>query len=366
MPAQSSHDPCTARDPRDRLVREKYFTLRPKPLERWLWQQGLPQAAERVFWLHWEEGMRNRDWCSQVPLKRVASLCCVDPSTVTRAYQLLKALDLIRRQDPGRDPENPFQQATAVTEVRIPRELLTELSRSPNRPQIKSASQPGTPALTAPETGRPQAANSATTATDAPTAAEASPQAAISALDSSRNGPCRTPYSTPCPTRQSIQAMWGRASAAERSRFLAASGNGSTAIEFDADTRLTPEDRGQLLSQLNQMACARRNSPAVANSVHRTPDARSYAKPRCLSPLELARTRKLVLQSVPGHQAQEILRQVVWAVEEGALRRFEMPLAVNIALKKIREGAWTRPNRMPPNWARAISVAAGLETCRRA
>lgn len=37
-------------------------------------------------------------------------------------------------QDPGRDPGNPFQQATAVTEVRIPRELLTELGRAPNRP----------------------------------------------------------------------------------------------------------------------------------------------------------------------------------------------------------------------------------------
>ena len=39
-------------------------------------------------------------------------------------------------------------------------------------------------------------------------------------------------------------------------------------------------------------------------------------------------------------------------MEEGALRRFEVPLAANIALKKLREGAWTRPNRMPPNWLR--------------
>jgi hypothetical protein len=54
---------------------------------------------------------------------------------------------------------------------------------------------------------------------------------------------------------------------------------------------------------------------------------------------------------------------VVWAVEEGALRRFEMPLAVNIALKKIREGAWSRPNRMPPNSAR---IAARAETCSAA
>ena len=131
----------STRDPRTALVREKYFSLRPKPLERWLWQQGLPQAAERVFWVHWEEGMKAGDWCSQVPLKLVASMCCVDPSTVTRAYQVLKKLDLIRREDPGRDPGNPFQQATAITEVRIPRELLTELSRAPNRPQRRQGEE---------------------------------------------------------------------------------------------------------------------------------------------------------------------------------------------------------------------------------
>ena len=131
------------RDPRTRLVREKYFSLHPKPLERWLWQQGLPQAAERVFWLHWEEGLRAGDWCSQIPLKRVAAECCVDPSTVTRAYQLLKRQGLIRRQDPGRDEQNPFQQATAITEVLLPRELLTELHRAPNRRSPQAAPDAG-------------------------------------------------------------------------------------------------------------------------------------------------------------------------------------------------------------------------------
>src|ERR1035438_8185055 len=121
-------------DPRDRLVREKYFSLRPKPLERWLWQQGLPQAAERVFWLHWEEGMKRGNWCSELSLRQVARECCVDPSTVTRAYQVLKSKGLIRREDPGRDRANPFAQAIAITEVRVPRELLIELGRAPNRP----------------------------------------------------------------------------------------------------------------------------------------------------------------------------------------------------------------------------------------
>ena len=102
MSLESSQDLRTA------LVRTKYFNLYPQPLERWLWKQGLPQAAERVFWLHWTEGRRNGDWCSEIPLKRVARECCIDPSTVTRAYQVLKALGLIRRADPGRDPSNPF------------------------------------------------------------------------------------------------------------------------------------------------------------------------------------------------------------------------------------------------------------------
>jgi hypothetical protein len=342
-------------DPRDRLVREKYFTLRPKPLERYLWQQGLPQAAERVFWLHWEEGMRNRDWCSEVPLKRVAALCCIDTSTVTRAYQVLKTLGLIRRESAGRDPENPFQQATAVTEVRIPRDLLTELARAPNRTH---ASRLGT--LRSGEGAGPTPRE--------PVAAQTAPKAPESVPERLPGAPASPPTSQPVlkhPSRQDIQAMWGRASTTERSRFFTASRDGTTGLEFDPDTKLTPEDRGQLLAQLEQLARARRappspvSAPIVSTAV--------YAKPRRLSVLELARTRKRIGETVPAHEAPEVLRQVVWAVEEGALRRFEMPLAVNIALKKIREGAWTRPNRMPPHWMRAaISSHARAETCSAA
>jgi hypothetical protein len=346
MPIESSYDP------RDRLVREKYFTLRPKPLERWLWQQSLSQAAERVFWVHWEEGMRSRDWCSQVPLRQVASLCCIDTSTVTRAYQVLKGLGLIRREDPGRDPSNPFQQATAVTEVRIPRELLIELSRSPNRPRIGQGSRAGAPHggsvdITAPE--RPSEPKTA------PRPPERLPETAGPTIVS--------PPGSLRPTRRDIQAMWGRASENERGRFFTASRNGTTALEFDVDSRLTPVDRSHILTQLSQMAHARARLPEPTKSVQGVPAHQKYAKPRRLSPLELARTRRRVLETFPGPQAAEVLRQVVWAVEEGALCRFEMPLAVNIALKKIREGAWSRPNRMPPNWSR---FSAFPETCSAA
>jgi len=50
--------------------------------------------------------------------------------------------------------------------------------------------------------------------------------------------------------------------------------------------------------------------------------------------------------SVEG--ADELTRQVLWSIEAGALRQFGIMHAINIALKKIREGQWSRPHRMPP------------------
>jgi len=332
----------TANDPRDRLVREKYFSVRPKPLERWLWQQGLPQAAERVFWLHWEEGKRCGDWCSEIPLKRVANLCCVDSSTVTRAYQLLKNIGLIRRDSGRRDPGNPFQQATAITEVRIPRELLTELSRAPNRASVarvkvepSGAGQTAVSEAGAPGTGLPV------------TAASAVPPAP----------------GIPRPTRQQTQAIWAKTSEGERHRFFTASRDGLNHLEFDPDSQLNFEDRDQLLAQLEQLAKARTTLATGANTASKAPPRVAFYPIRRLSLLELARARKRIQETVPGPHASETLRQVIWAVEEGALRRFELPLAMNIALKKIREGFWTKPNRMPPNWAR---IDARTETCSAA
>jgi hypothetical protein len=319
----------SAHDPRSALVKTKYFSLHPKPLERWLWKQALPPAAERVFWLHWEAGMQNGDWCSEIPLKRVAFECCVDPSTVTRAYQLLRALELIRREDPGRDPNNPFQQATAITEVQLPRELVSELSRSPNRPSKLKPMD----------------------------AAAATPRV---------EPPAETVSSKSRFSREATQAMWRRASAAERSRFFTASRDRLTAFEFDAETQLTPEDRGQILGVLAQLAAAK---PAQLKINPGTPSARpAYPGPRHLSVLELARARRKILELVPANGAPEVFRQVIWAVEQGALQRFTATMAINIALKKIREGAWVRPHRMPPNWLprEARKVNAQPEPCNAA
>jgi site-specific DNA-cytosine methylase len=318
-------------DPRTALVRTKYFSLRPKPLERWLWKQAIPQAAERVFWLHWEEGMRAGTWCSEIPIKRVARECAIDPSTVTRAYQLLKALELIRREDPGRDPRNPFAQATAVTEVRLPRELVTELSSLPNRPSVDRAQ-----------------------AKPAPQLAEPTPPSTV---------PAEEARAIPQLSRAESQALWKRLSPAELARYFNASRDRLTAFEFDTDTKLSPADRGHLLAQLAQLA-ATRPTQTLRKTAANVSTSRSSA-PRRLTVLEVARTRKQLLNVIPGESAEEVLRQVIWAVEEGTLRRFGGVMALNIALKKIREGAWSKPHRMPPNWMPTVKrlIHAVPETC---
>ena len=87
----------TDRDPRWRLVNEHYYTQRPDPLDDWLWDQGLPQAAERVFWLHWREGMRSGDWSSQIPIKRVAQRARAEERSVGSACQLPRTYRRMRR-----------------------------------------------------------------------------------------------------------------------------------------------------------------------------------------------------------------------------------------------------------------------------
>ncbi len=320
-------------DPRDRLVREKYFSLRPKPLERWLWSQGVPASAERVFWLHWQAGHQRGDWCSEIPLKRVAHECCIDPSTVTRSYQLLGKLGCLRRTDPGRDPANPFCHATALTEVRVPKDLLLELHRHPNR---RSGS----------------AANAHECTSEAAAAGEVSvaPEA-----------PRPTDPFTGLRGRERLQALTrltGCMSATEASRYREALRLQRAHMQFDPDSRLGTEEQGRVLQFL---ACV---AVEPVKATQPVPPATGRGASRKLSVFELARLKRDIQAATSPTGAPELMRQVGWSIEEGSLKRFSPLHGLNIALKKIREGAWTRPNRMPPNWSGALQ--AGRETCRHA
>ena len=296
-----------ARDPRVTLMREKYFTMRPKPLERWVWQQGLPPSAERVYWYHWDLGAQNGSWCSQVPLRIVARDCCLDPATVTRAYQLLKRLSLVRREDPGRDPGNPFQQATSLTEVRVPREVVVALGREPNR--RSGIGPPLAPAVSS--------------------AAPGLPSPSVAALD-----------------RDQSRAVFGKLSAGERTRFAQSSAHRRKSLEFDGDTRLDPTERAHVLTTLESLAEARPVS---------TPrPERAVVRGRRLAALDLVKVRNGVrtLERARNEALPStLMTEIVYAVEEGALAKFPVALAVNIALKKVREGLWSSPNRMPPEWS---------------
>ena len=308
--------PDDTRDVRSRLVAENFFSMRPKPLERWVWQQGLPASAERIYWYHWDLGHRNGTWCSQVPIRIVGRDCCLDPATVTRAYQLLKSLDLIRREDPGRDPANPFQQATALTEVRVPRELLTTLGREPKR---RSAAAPK-PAVAA----------------EPAVQGRVEPRPVVPAVAVSR---------------EESKAIFGRFSAGERTRFVEASRHRRSGMEFDADTRLGPTDHAHVLDTLESLAHAR----PVQTVPDRPANQASGAPkgPRRLQALEVVRLQRSLrtLAAAAGTPANpSLLREVMYAVEEGALTKFPVPLAINIALKKLREGAWSVPHRMPTEW----------------
>jgi hypothetical protein len=329
--------PQFPRDPRVALAREKYFSLRPRPLEQWLWRQHVPPSAERVFWLHWQEGMRHADWCSEIPLRRVAQLCCLDISTVTRSYQLLSSLGLIRRADPGRDPANPFQQATVITEVLVPRELLLELDRHPNRAR----------ALAGPSAAAPGTAPAAEAAAPEPSAV---PDPAPVRID---------PFAD-LSWRQRLRALaelTSLMSAAERSQFDAAQRRHCGGLRFDEASRLGPEQRAQVLQWL-ELSALKPAAPAALEP-GRGAVAAAPAAGRALTVFELARLRRQLQGLVDPAAVNERLREVAWSIEQGALRRFQCLHAMRIALKKIREGQWSRPHGMPPNWAREWAWSGG-------
>jgi hypothetical protein len=94
-----------------------------------------------------------------------------------------------------------------------------------------------------------------------------------------------------------------------------------------------------------------RPTGAVEPRVATTP--KSGGRPICT--FSLAYLRKHLTQHLPAADVDAKFREIIWAVEEGALVKFEPRMAINIALKKLKEGVWTRPNRMPPNWRRAVA-----------
>ncbi len=320
-----------AADPRTRLAQEKFFTQRPKPLERWLWKQRVPAAAERVFWFHWSEGARNGDWCSQFSLHFIAQQCEVDTSTVTRAYQVLRRLGLVRRTDPGRDVANPFEQATAITEVLLPAGLFAELQASPNRPTGRSRVTMPAQALAGPAPADPPKPSN--------------PHAQMDIRE----------------RRARIKFLSEQLSPTELARWHKALCSSAKQLDFDPDTRVPAELQAEIQQYLGS-----RETPKEPLAAPPVAAAADLKRPRRLSVFEVARLRHGLQKLACVDRVDELTREVLWSIEAGALRTFGVTHAINIALKKVREGQWSRPHRMPPNWLRKVSEGARPETCNRA
>ena len=151
-------------------------------------------------------------------------------------------------------------------------------------------------------------------------------------------------------------------SVSERDAYQQAMRMHRASMTFDMESKLTEEGRALVLQVLSSMAAA----PAPSDSTGSAATVSVEARGRKLAVFELARLKRDIQIATSSTQCPELLRQVMWSVEAGALRRFSPSHAINIALKKIREGTWTRPHRMPPNWVPALSTPTVAETCRAA
>lgn len=324
------------RDPRDVLVQDKFYTHLPDPLFDVIAEKRLPAAAILVLLTHLKAGAIRADHCSEIPIEAIAERCRISPSTVTRAYQLLIRLGLLRRADPGRDSTRPHQQAVAVTEFRLPADLVRELDRYPNRRRPSASSAPRAPDDNGPT--EPALSGPAPAPAPAPSAAMTDPFAGLSGRE-----------------RMAAQAsLLGRMSKAERARYDQAFSQHDSTMAFDADSALTAEQQRTVLQLLAILARPQpQATPARAPCLGTSAD--SPRPRRRLSMLELARVRHGLQAACGNTDVDELYRQIVWSVEEGALAKFTPLHAIHIALKKVRERAWSRPHRMPPNWALNLS-----------
>jgi hypothetical protein len=355
MRLENTHAQSCPADPRATLCETKYFGLRPQPLERFIYRLNLSRSAERVYWLHWDVGVRNRTFCSEIPISRAAQELNLDESSVIRAYQTLKAQGLIRRQDPGRDPANPFRRLTAVTEVLLPRAGLPELLNAPDRTSKREAISgsadavaPSSPVVEAAEPAAP-----ATTSTSSPPESTASAGQATD--ESAAASPIAQEPPPPPPKPGSMKIVFraiGKLSPSERSRYNAVTADEIPTFEFDADTALSAEEQEALSGMVRRAQFDRRQNAGKPSGPAPSPAARAapHSGPRVLDVFRLADLRKRLCEVIPLAEVPERLREITWSIERGALLKLEVKLAMNVAIKKVREKLWTRPNRMPPNW----------------
>ena len=155
--------------------------------------------------------------------------------------------------------------------------------------------------------------------------------------------------------RARLKELAAALSPMEQDRWNKAICGSARSLDFDPNTRVPAEIQAEI-----QQYLAAREAPKDVVSASPAPAASVPSRPRRLSVFDIARLRHGLQKIGSVQDADELTRQVLWSIEAGSLRQFGVMHAVNIALKKIREGQWTRPT---PD---AAELAAQAERCRAA
>jgi len=332
-------------DPRAVMVREKYYTHIPDPLLEYLVKEKLPSSALAVFLVYWRAGLINGTYCSEIPIETVAHKCYIDTSTVSRAYKLLEKKGLLRRESPGRDASKPFQEAVKVTEVLLPPPVYKALGTYPNR--SKGAPRANGEVAHAPtETGAHSFIDDhGSVSKQNASLGTPSPSSEHSAGEKKATDVEVKDLFKGLSFKQRMRLLneaISKLSPEAQSQYHHAISEGSANWNLDLKGKLSENEREILIHSLK----------ASARSVRQeVPTQRLVTQSRLkLTQTQIAHIRRKISETRRGPQVDLTLREVVWSIEKGSLSKFTTLLATRIALKKIREEQWTRPNKMPPNW----------------
>jgi hypothetical protein len=120
---------------------------------------------------------------------------------------------------------------------------------------------------------------------------------------------------------------------------------------LDPDTRLSAEEYLGLKRSLPPL-----HDPVPAGEA-RVSKGEGRAPGSGFSIAQLAELRNRTGAIVGQASLDERLREMHWALSRGALSKKPFKHAMHIAVKLLRQGTWSRPRGMPPNWVIALSVA---------
>ncbi len=233
-------------------------------------------------------GLRNRDWCSSVPISQVAARCLMDESTVTRAYRSLHDSACCGGPTPVATHEirstRPQQSRRYLFPVRWSRAFTLCQSaprrpperRRPSRHRHRQRHRPR-PLLIQPKESKPHVSWKERRKKWRP-----------------GNPPCRR-----------------RSGAISEIRCI----ERLPGMTFDAETTVSEDIRKAILAYLGALVAS---SAAKAAPTPTAPPAASNG-PRKLTLFEPRPPEARLQKTASTSDVAELTRQVLWAVEQGAL-----------------------------------------------